>query len=724
MRIDFSNKMLDNTKIFTFVWDKNGNLLKLNKYSEDITGYLEEEVLGNKWICTLMDENNAKKFNKIFTYIHKENIHHSHESVLKSKTLKDIYVSWNNIFITDNESKLEKIVSIGIDITKQKNDEKNLKSSYQELEAVYEELSATEEELKQNLFDLQQKEEELGISEERYRLALEGSRDALWDWDIKRNKTFTSERWKEMLGYETKDLEVSHLTWKELIHPDDKERAFKAQKDHLDGKTPFYSSEYRLKMKNGEYKWIMVRGKALMDIEGNPVRIAGSQTDITERKSFEEKINEMAYYDTLTGLPNRALLEKKLKESIEESIKNKFKGAVLFLDLDNFKVVNDTYGHSAGDELLKNVANILRTFENDTVTISRFGGDEFVIMVHNIDSDDYVIKFAENIVKAINRSWVIKEREFYSTVSIGIEFYPVKNCNVQNILSNSDCAMYSVKKSGKDNFTIYSQSMNSKLMENMDLKNSLRHALKYREFELHYQPQINQKTEEIIGMEALLRWNHSTKGLIPPNEFIPIAEETGLIIPIGEWVLREACKQNKLWQDMGYGKFTVSVNLSTNQLKQPNLVDKIRTILKETGLDAKWLCLEVTESIAISNIDFAVKVLKNLKEIGISIALDDFGTGYSSLSYLRRLPINVIKIDKSFVEEIDGSIYAAAITEAIIVMSHKMNINVIAEGVETRNQHKLLLQENCDMAQGYLFSRPLPAEDVKSLLNDRLLLIY
>lgn len=723
MRIDFSNKMLDNTKIFTFVWDKKGNLLKVNKYSEDITGYNEKEVLGDNWTCTLMDKNNSDKFKEIFSYVHKENIHYSHESILKSKDGNEIYVSWNNIFISDNESKIEKIVSIGIDITKQKKYEKKLISSYQELEAVYEELAATEEELKNNYFDLQQKEEELKISEERYRLALDGSRDAIWDWDIKRNKAFTSERWREMLGYEKKDLEVDHLTWKELIHPEDKERAFMAQKDHLNGKTPFYSSEYRLKMKNGNYKWIMVRGKALRDSDGNPIRIAGSQTDITERKDFEEKINLMAHYDSLTGLPNRALLEKKLSESIADSTKNNLRGAILILDLDNFKSVNDTFGHSAGDELLKSVAKILNSFQNNTTIISRFGGDEFVIMIHDIKSDEEIIKFTQKILKSINRTWLIKEREFYITVSIGVVFYPDMNCSVQSILSNADCAMYTVKKSGKDNFSIYTDSMNTKLMERIDLENSLRHALEYNEFKIHYQPQVNQKTKEIIGMEALIRWNHATRGLILPGDFIPLAEETGLIIPIGEWVLKEACKQNRAWQDMGYGEFSISVNLSPKQLKQPNFVEKVRKILVETRLKPQWLCLEITESMAISNIDFSIKVLKDLKEIGISIALDDFGTGHSSLSYLKRLPINIIKIDKSFVDEIHENKYSAAITEAIIVMCHKMNINVIAEGVETINQHELLLQENCDIAQGYLFSEPLPALEIEKLVKDRMLLI-
>ncbi|MBL4934433.1 EAL domain-containing protein [Clostridium sp. YIM B02515] len=714
MGIELINNTLNNLDIFIIVWDREENIINFNKYSESISGYLQEEVIGKKWVGTLFEKDRGAYFN-----IKKQ----SYERKLQCKDGQEVYVWWNNIAFQDETAKSEKVISIGMDITKQKQTEQELMNSYEELEAVYEELAATEEEIKQNYFDLQNKEEQLRISDERYRLALDGARDAIWDWDIKRNKAFTSSRWREMLGYTEEDLRVDHLTWKELIHSDDKERAFKAQKDHLDGKTPFYTSEYRLRMKNGEYKWVMVRGKALRDEEGNPIRIAGSQTDITERKNFEEKINFMAYYDSLTGLNNRAMLEMRLNKSLHESKQNNLRGAVLFLDLDNFKSVNDTHGHSAGDEILKGVAAILKTFENDNIVISRFGGDEFVIMIHNIQSNEQVTNLAKDIVKSVNKCWLVQGREFYSTVSVGIVFYDSKNCDTQSILSNADCAMYSVKKSGKDNYNVFTMEMNSKLKGRIEIENYLRHALEYNELSLHYQPQIDQKTKEIIGVEALIRWNHPTKGLIPPNDFIPIAEETGLIVSIGDWVLREACRQNKLWQDMGYHKVCISVNLSANQLKQPGLVEKIRDVLIETELEPKWLCLEITESIAISDIEFAVKMLTDLKEIGISIALDDFGTGFSSLSYLRRLPINTIKIDKSFVDEINENTYAAAITEAIIVMSHKMNMNVIAEGVETKMQHEFLLNENCDMAQGYLFSRPLPAGSVESVMRNRIVSI-
>lgn len=715
MEKEFLYSIIDSIELFIILWDTQGNILKFNKHGEAVTGFSEEEVQGEKWTTLFSEDDNRTYLMDLMNNVVDKKVSFYENKVI-CKDGKTVYILWNNIILFDKNENPINLVSIGIDITERKEAEKKLQLSYEELEAVYEELTATEEELKYNYSDLQQKEEELKISEERYRLALEGSRDAIWDWDILRGKSFVSDRWREMLGYDPQELEVNHLTWKDLLHPEDKERAFKAQRDHLDGKTPFYTSEYRLKTKSGKYKWISVRGKALRDKDGKPIRIAGSQTDISERKDFEEKINNMAFYDSLTGLPNRALFEKILRKSLEESLKYNLKGAVLFLDLDNFKTVNDTYGHFMGDDLLKNVAEILKSFEKDKTTISRFGGDEFVIMIHDVKNDEEVSKIALEIVKSLSRTWLIGGKEFYSTVSVGIAFYPGHGCDVQSILSNADVAMYSVKKAEKDNFRIYSCNMNSQLVERVNMESSLRHALKDNEFILHYQPQIDQKTGRLVGAEALVRWNNPELGMIPPNDFIPLAEETGLIIPLGEWVLREACRQNKEWQDLGYTKIPVSVNFSANQLKQPDLVDKVKAVLQDTGLEPRWLYLEVTESIAIADIEFAVKVLNDLKEIGVSIALDDFGTGYSSLSYLKKLPVNVIKIDKSFVDEINESEHAAAITEAIIFMSHKMNIKVIAEGVETISQHLSLQQGNCDMAQGYLFSRPLPSEGIERLI--------
>ena len=713
MEIDFTNNILDNTGMFFIVWDTTGNLLEFNIHCENTTGFREKEVLGTKWADTFLYEDNKRNFIKIFNEIKIKNTHLTHEGKIICKNGTDICILWNNMLLLNSSGEPEAIVSIGVDITDYKNTEKNLAMSYRQLEEVYEELAATEEELEQNFHGLRSKEEELKISEERYRLALEGARDAIWDWDIIRNKSFASERWLEMLGYEAEDLKVNHLTWKELIHPEDKDRAFRAQQDHLSGKTPFYSSEYRLKMKNGQYKWILARGKVLRDEAGKPIRIAGSQTDISERKNFEEKINYIAHYDSLTGLPNRVYFEKSLAQSLLESSRNNLRGAVFFLDLDNFKTVNDTFGHSTGDNLLKDVAEILKSFRSENIIVARFGGDEFVIIVHDVKDDEYVIELASNIVRALNRPWRIKGREFYSTVSMGVEFYPNAECNVQSVLSNADCAMYSVKKDGKDNYRVYSSKMNKALMEQINMENNLRHALNQNEFILHYQPQINQKTGEIVGIEALIRWNSPSLGLIYPNDFINIAEETGLIVPIGEWVLREACKQNKKWHQMSNKKFPISVNISVHQFKQPDIIDKVKTILNETGLEAQWLCLEITESITIFDIEFVVKILKDLRAIGVSIALDDFGTGSSSLSYLTKLPINIIKIDKSFVNEINKNTHEDAIIEAIIAMSHKMNIGVIAEGIETMDQYEFLLQKDCDMAQGYLFSKPLSCNDIE-----------
>jgi diguanylate cyclase (GGDEF)-like protein len=406
-----------------------------------------------------------------------------------------------------------------------------------------------------------------------------------------------------------------------------------------------------------------------------------------------------------------------LKESIEKSLKDDLRGAVLFLDLDNFKTVNDTYGHLTGDELLKDVAELLKFFETDNIKISRFGGDEFVILVHDIENEEYVTELASNIVKALNRPWFIKEKEFYNTVSIGIVFYPDHECDVESILSNADFAMYSVKKAGKDNFRVYSRNMNSSLVERVDMENNLRYALKRREFILHYQPQIHQRTGDIVGVEALIRWNHPINGLVSPKEFIPIAEETGLIVPIGEWVLKEACRQNKAWQDMGYSKFCISVNLSAQQLKQPDLVNNIRSILRDTELEAKWLCLEITESIAISDIEFAVKLLRDLREIGVEIALDDFGCGYSSLTYLKMLPINIVKIDRSFIADIQSEEDTKNMTNIIILMARQLGINVIAEGVETKHHLNYLRKHGCEMFQGYLVCKPVPKMEFFNLFK-------
>jgi diguanylate cyclase (GGDEF)-like protein/PAS domain S-box-containing protein len=714
---NFTTKILDNAGIFILVWDIDGNLIIFNKYIEKNTGFSKDQVLGRKWETTIFDEGNKANFIKLLSGAQKMNDHIQHDGNIICRDGRIINVLWNSVAVHNNKGNPKVIVSMGVDITERTEAERKLNLSYQELEAVYEELAAIEEELREKYDELRKKEEQLEISEERHKAALEGSQDAIWEWDIKNGKSYISDRWREMLGFTAEELAVNHLTWKELIHPDDKELAFKRQQDHLNGITPFYRSEYRLKTKSGEYKWVSVRGKVLRDSEGIPVRIAGSQTDISERKAFEEKINRLAYYDSLTELPNRAKLEKVLGEALRTAKEHGNRGAVLFLDLDNFKTVNDTFGHEMGDDLLMGVAKLLRSFESEDILVSRFGGDEFVIVIDKIQNDQQVREVAFKIVQALNKPWIIKGKEFYSSVSLGIVFYPGDGCDVQSILSNADCAMYSVKNADKNNFKIYSSNMNLRLMERVDMENKLRHAITDNEFVLHYQPQINQKTGQIVGVEALIRWNSPSSGMISPNNFIPVAEETGLIVPIGEWVLREACRQNKYWQDKGYSKFPVSVNLSARQLKQPDLVRDIIDILNESGLDAQWLNLEITESIAISDIDFTITILKELKQIGVALALDDFGTGYSSLSYLRKLPINIIKIDKSFIDEISESVHAAAITEAIIVMSHKMNMKVIAEGVETQNQHELLQQENCDMAQGYLFSRPLAAEGIESLIS-------
>lgn len=433
--------------------------------------------------------------------------------------------------------------------------------------------------------------------------------------------------------------------------------------------------------------------------------------DITERRRYEETIRYQAFYDSLTGLPNRLLLKDRIDLEISHSKYTKQSFAIMYLDLDRFKIINDTLGHDIGDKLLKDIAARLKKCVNETDTVARIGGDEFVILLPDIIHEKNIGNIANEILETVRDPILIDSHELYISVSIGVTIYPDDGKDVETLLTNADVAMYRAKERGKNNFQLYTPALNEKAFERLAMENSLRRALEYKEFVVYYQPKVNTETEQIIGMEALIRWQHPSWGLVPPLKFIPLAEETGLIVPIGEWVLRTACTQNKALQDSGLPPLTVAVNLSALQFQLQDLTTMVSTVLEETRLDPHYLELEITESIAMHNVEHTIKIINELKAMGIKFAIDDFGTGYSSLSQLNSFSVNKLKIDKSFVSKIDGVKEHSIIASTVLALAKSMELGVVAEGVENQEQVNFCKLNKCDEMQGYFFGKPMSKED-------------
>lgn len=439
--------------------------------------------------------------------------------------------------------------------------------------------------------------------------------------------------------------------------------------------------------------------------------------DITKRASLEHELQYQATHDLLTGLPNRVLLLDRIKQAIVNAEQNKNKVGLLFLDLDRFKLINDSFSHEAGDNILKAVSDRLHQTLNSVDTLSRLGGDEFVVVITNVKDEKYLEEISNKIIDVFQQPFNIQGYSVKLTTSIGISIFPKDGANFDLLLRNADSAMYLAKEFGANQFQFYTEELNQKTLKRLEQEAELRTAIEENEFVLYYQPQIDLNAEKLVSVEALIRWRHPTKGIILPLEFIPLAEETGLIFPIGEWVLRTACKQIKEWQNRGLPHIRVAVNITTKQLRLYNLREVILDILEETGLEPQYLELELTENIIINNMD-VIKTIHELKKIGVQIVLDDFGTGYSSLNYLRELPVDRLKIDQSYVQNIASNRGDDVIIQAIIAMANNLNMQVLAEGVETQNQLDFLRNQQCGEAQGFYFSKPVSAEECESLLKE------
>ncbi|WP_052712272.1 sensor domain-containing protein [Domibacillus indicus] len=446
--------------------------------------------------------------------------------------------------------------------------------------------------------------------------------------------------------------------------------------------------------------------------DGRVTEVVGTAIDITERKESERQVKKMAHYDDLTSLPNRRLFQKKLGKALTASEKNGESFAVMFLDLDRFKNINDTLGHNNGDLLLKKVADRLQHCIRQTDTAARLGGDEYAILLPSIKRKEAEL-IARRICEEMNHFFLIEKLDIFISTSIGISMYPDDGANAETLIRNADAAMYFAKESGKNNYQFFTSDLHRNISERMMLERELHRAIEEQQFHLVYQPQVDIASNKIIGAEALLRWNHPETGFISPADFIPLAEETGLIIPIGTWVLEHACKQNKAWQDAGLNPIRISVNVSLRQFMQHNFVEEVERILERTGLAPEWLDIEITESMT-ADVSYAQKILNRLHSLGIHISIDDFGTGYSSLSYLSSFPITRLKIDQSFVSDLTEN--RQAIVKTIIDLAQNLNLNVIAEGVESKEQARLLMALKCEEAQGYLYAKPLSSEEMKKRL--------
>jgi len=479
-----------------------------------------------------------------------------------------------------------------------------------------------------------------------------------------------------------------------------------------------WQGEIWSRRKNGEIypEWLSI--STVTDVRGAITHYIGWLADISERKSADERIRYLAQYDALTGLPNRALFQDRLLQAMANAQRDGEKFAVLFLDLDRFKTINDSLGHPIGDRLLQQAAARLTASVRPIDTVSRQGGDEFVIILLQIKNAADPALLAQKILTSISQPYDIDDLELHVTPSIGIAIYPEDGRDTESLIKNADAAMYHAKENGRNNYQYFTENLNARAFERLSLENSLRRALERREFLLHYQPLVNLGSGAIIGAEALIRWQHPDFGLVPPDKFIPVAEDCGLIVPIGEWVIQEACRQNKAWQDAGLAPIPVAVNISALQFRQKNLEEVIQRILTESGLAAGHLEIELTESVIMKGAESTVETLLRFKKMGLRLSVDDFGTGYSSLSYLKRFPIDKLKIDRSFVRDVSIDPDDAAIASAIIAMAHRLRLRVIAEGVESQDQLDFLRQEGCDEAQGYHYSKPLPADGMERLLRE------
>jgi diguanylate cyclase (GGDEF)-like protein/PAS domain S-box-containing protein len=661
-----------------------GTIQKVNQATSKLLGYQESELINKNIKLILADE--ALSVEKLV--LQKEI--NNQETTYLTKEGRKIPISFSSSVLLQQENSPEAIVCLARDITQKHISEKALRES-----------------------------------EQRYALAARAANDGLWDWNLLSKQIYFSPRWKSLLGYEDEAIADTPDEWFKRVHPNHLKKVSQAIISYLQNPISPLEISYPMLHRDNSYRWMLCRAIAVKNEHGVIFRLTGSQTDITSSRLAEQKLRHQALYDGLTSLPNRRFFLEKLNKLFELHRKGQKKMfAVLFIDLDNFKKINDSLGHLAGDELLIAFSRGLKECITSEDTLTRLGGDEFAILVDSIQELSNAIKLAERIVQKLKKPLKLMERELFITASIGLAPWTNKYSQVEDLLRDADTAMYRAKAAGKGCYTVFQPEMYLEAVTALELENDLRRAVEQKEFQVFYQPIVKLSNGQIVGFEALVRWQHPKGYTVAPGEFIPIAEETGLIVPLGYQVMERACHQMRQWQEK-YGvaqTMTLSVNFSPVQLKQldpnnpTNCLEKIQEILEKTGLDPHCLKLEITESTIMESLERASSVIENIKTLGIKLSMDDFGTGYSSLNYLHKLPVDILKIDRSFVNELGIDSQKLSLTRTIVELAQSLKMEVIAEGVETEKQQAILTEINCEYGQGYLFSKPVIGPDAEILI--------
>jgi len=661
--------------------DVDDRFIRVNRKYADMLGYDVEEMRGVGSDTFVADEYRLRRQQRQHTLLSRQAREVTSEKRLICKDGSNVWVSVVTSLVCDGSGRPQYFLSVVQDISATRAAELALRES-----------------------------------EEKFRQLADNIPEIFWITDAQQRKLhYLSPGFETLTGKCLVEVMRRPRSWLDVVHPQDRERVRLARKALPQAE---YNIEYRIVVGDGSVRWVHDQAFPVRDAHGAVYRIAGIGADVTERKEAEEKLLYLAHYDGLTGLPNRVLFFDRLRQTLAQAGRRERLAAVMFLDLDRFKVVNDTLGHAVGDELLRHVAQRLAGCVRLGDTVARFSGDEFVLIVNDLHESEDARHIAQKVLQAFEDPFRVGGHEVFVSTSIGISMFPSDCGDEQALLKNADSAMYRAKESGRNNFQFYTREMNARAMHRLELENSLRHALEREEFRLHYQPKTCLHTGKLTGVEALLRWERPGHGLVAPADFVPLLEDTGLIVPVGEWVIAEACRQLTAWRASGRDPVSIAINISARQFATRNLGEVIKRVLDTHDADPRFIELELTESLLMVNTEEAVRTLEYLKSLGLKLSIDDFGTGYSSLSYLKRFPIDALKIDRSFIDEITTDLDDATITRAVIGMAHNLGLKVVAEGVETEEQLKFLSANGCDEAQGYYFARPQPAGEVVKWLRD------